>query len=106
MRKPPLFVAFCSTLLFACAIAQAAKQSASKPPAGEQSGRTYKWVDSQGMTHYGDSIPPEYAQGSRSELNSQGVEVRCQPSFLPRKRPWPRRPRPRSPGAGSTTPSC
>jgi hypothetical protein len=82
MRKPTLFVAFCSTLLFACAIAQAAKQSTSKPPAAEQSGRTYKWVDSQGMTHYGDSIPPEYAQGSRSELNSQGVEVRKVPAQL------------------------
>jgi hypothetical protein len=77
MRRQPLIVAFCSTLLLAGAIAQAGSQ-----PAGEKSGRTYKWVDSSGVTHYGDSIPPEYAQGGRSELNSQGVEVRKLPAQL------------------------
>jgi hypothetical protein len=77
MRIPPLFLALCSTLLLAGSVAQAAK-----PPSGEKSGRTYKWVDSSGVTHYGDSIPPEYAQGSRTELNSQGVEVRKVPAQL------------------------
>ena len=37
---------------------------------------TYKWVDEQGVVHYGDRIPPQYAQKERSVLNSQGVEVR------------------------------
>jgi len=38
-------------------------------------GTVYKWTDEKGIVHYGDSIPPEYAQGERSMLNSRGVEV-------------------------------
>jgi uncharacterized protein DUF4124 len=37
---------------------------------------TYKWTDEQGVVHYGDSIPPQYAQKERTVLNSRGVEVR------------------------------
>ncbi len=44
--------------------------------AGASSGRTlYKWVDSQGVTHYGDHIPPEYASQEKEIINSQGVEI-------------------------------
>src|SRR3954447_18581929 len=39
-------------------------------------GETYRWTDEQGVVHYGDRIPPQYAQQERSVLNSQGVEVR------------------------------
>jgi hypothetical protein len=35
----------------------------------------YSWVDKNGERHYGDSVPPEYAQTERRVLNSQGVEV-------------------------------
>jgi hypothetical protein len=35
----------------------------------------YKWVDEQGVTHYGDSIPPQYAERELHLLNKQGVEV-------------------------------
>src|ERR1700680_3407503 len=43
---------------------------------GTGSGRTvYKWVDEQGVTHYGDHIPPEYATQERHVINSQGVEI-------------------------------
>jgi hypothetical protein len=39
-------------------------------------GRTlYKWVDDQGVTHYGDRIPPEYAAQEQHIINSQGVEI-------------------------------
>jgi hypothetical protein len=39
-------------------------------------GRTlYKWVDEQGVTHYGDRIPPEYASQEQHLINSQGVEI-------------------------------
>ena len=39
-------------------------------------GRTlYKWVDEQGVTHYGDHIPPEYAAQEQHVINSQGVEI-------------------------------
>lgn len=39
-------------------------------------GRTlYKWVDAQGVTHYGDRIPPEYSGQEQHVINSQGVEI-------------------------------
>jgi hypothetical protein len=37
--------------------------------------QTYKWVDDQGVTHYGDSIPPQYAQKESTVLNKAGVPV-------------------------------
>src|SRR5438874_4006845 len=39
-------------------------------------GIAYRWTDEQGIVHYGDRIPPQYAQKERAVLNSQGVEVR------------------------------
>jgi hypothetical protein len=35
----------------------------------------YKWVDEQGVVHYGDSIPPQYAEKEHKLLNGQGVEI-------------------------------
>lgn len=44
--------------------------------AGTTNGRTlYKWVDEQGVTHYGDHIPPEYAAQEQHVINAQGVEI-------------------------------
>jgi uncharacterized protein DUF4124 len=37
--------------------------------------KTYKWVDEQGVTHYGDRIPPEYASQEQHVFNSQGIET-------------------------------
>jgi hypothetical protein len=51
----------------------AAASGAQQPPGN---GRLmYKWVDAQGVTHYGDHIPPEYAAQEQHVMNSQGVEV-------------------------------
>ena len=36
---------------------------------------TYRWVDEQGIVHYGDSIPPQYAEKEHAVLNNQGVVV-------------------------------
>ena len=36
---------------------------------------TYKWTDEKGVTHYGDSIPPQYVNQGRAELNKQGNTV-------------------------------
>lgn len=44
--------------------------------------RSFKWVDSKGVVHYGDSIPAEYAHGQTTELNRQGIEVRQLPAQL------------------------
>jgi hypothetical protein len=38
-------------------------------------GIAYRWVDEQGVVHYGDHIPPQYANQERAILNAQGVEV-------------------------------
>jgi hypothetical protein len=38
-------------------------------------GTLYKWVDDQGVVHYGDSIPPQYAQKESAVLNKEGVQV-------------------------------
>jgi hypothetical protein len=46
------------------------------PVAGmAQDARVYKWVDKNGMTHYGDSIPAEYAELPKEVLNDHGVTV-------------------------------
>jgi hypothetical protein len=37
--------------------------------------QNFSWVDKNGERHYGDSVPPEYAQSERRVLNNQGVEV-------------------------------
>lgn len=37
--------------------------------------KLYKWVDEQGVTHYGDRIPPEYAAQEQHIINKQGIEV-------------------------------
>lgn len=37
--------------------------------------RNYSWVDKNGERHYGDAVPPEYAQVERRVLNAQGIEV-------------------------------
>src|SRR5215472_9369232 len=55
-------------LMLGLAVAGSA-MAANAPPAA------YKWVDEQGVTHYGDSIPPQYAERELHLLNKQGVEV-------------------------------
>ena len=42
-------------------------------PAGAQ--KLYKWVDENGQVHYGDKVPPEYANQDREILNKQGLAV-------------------------------
>jgi hypothetical protein len=37
--------------------------------------KTYKWVDNDGVTHYGDHIPPEYASQEQHVINSHGIET-------------------------------
>lgn len=58
-------------LAAAAAIALAAPALAAEPG----SHHNYSWVDKNGERHYGDAVPPEYAQSERRVLNNQGVEV-------------------------------
>jgi hypothetical protein len=48
------------------------------PPSSSPSnnGRVlYKWVDKDGVTHYGDHVPPEYASQEQHVLNARGYEI-------------------------------
>ena len=40
--------------------------------------KMYKWVDKNGVTQYGSSIPPEYASQSSEQINSQGQVISTQ----------------------------
>jgi hypothetical protein len=41
-----------------------------------QTGRhLYKWVDDQGVTHYGDRVPPEYVNQEQHIINGHGIET-------------------------------
>jgi hypothetical protein len=64
------------SIVFGVALATWAVPSATGAPARE-SGKThvYRWVDEQGSIHYGDQVPPQYADQDKIVLNSQGVPV-------------------------------
>jgi hypothetical protein len=47
-------------------------RKSSAPKADE---RVYTWVDDQGVTHYGDSVPAEYSEQDKTVLNSHGVPI-------------------------------
>lgn len=48
--------------------------------------KMYKWVDDQGVTHYGETIPPEYANKDRSELSKSGRVVSKKEVLTPEER--------------------
>ena len=45
--------------------------------------KLYKWVDENGTTHYGETIPPEYAGKDRAELNKAGRVIKKQDVLTP-----------------------
>ncbi len=38
-------------------------------------GELYRWVDDNGVVHYGDSVPPEFSSKERQILNPQGIQI-------------------------------
>lgn len=38
--------------------------------------KVYRWTDENGVVHFGDRVPPQYAQQDRDILNQQGVPVK------------------------------
>jgi len=48
--------------------------------------KMYKWVDDKGVTHYGETVPPEYAHKDRTELNKAGREVGRKEVLTPEER--------------------
>ena len=58
----------CATsLLFLCLIAGNA--------GAQQPQKLYRWVDKDGVVHYGDSIPAEYTELERQVINKHGITV-------------------------------
>lgn len=43
--------------------------------AAEKEQKLYRWIDNDGVVHYGDSIPAEYAELERHQVNSHGITV-------------------------------
>ena len=37
--------------------------------------RLYRWVDGEGLVHYGDSIPAEYSEIERQVVNEHGITI-------------------------------
>lgn len=58
-----------AALALACAGLTAAAADSSKGSV------VYRWVDNDGVVHYGDRVPPQYAQKETTVLNGQGVVV-------------------------------
>jgi len=48
--------------------------------------RIFKWVDDKGVTHISDTIPAEYANKNRSELNKSGRVVNIKTVLTPDER--------------------
>ena len=38
--------------------------------------KLYKWVDDKGETHYGEVVPPEYANKDKVQFNEKGLEIK------------------------------
>jgi hypothetical protein len=64
-------------LVLAAVLAAAVAEAA---PPGDKGTVTYRWVDEQGVVHYGDTVPPQYADKDRQVLNADGVPVQDLPA--------------------------
>jgi Domain of unknown function (DUF4124) len=62
-------------LALASSQALAEQKNAATAPA-PRAGSIVKWVDEKGVTHYGDSIPPQYSGRDNTELDKQGHVVK------------------------------
>lgn len=66
MKSRALILSVAVALLLAGSLAQAANGP-----------KMYKWVDKDGVTHYGSSIPPEYAAQANEQIDSQGNVIKA-----------------------------
>jgi hypothetical protein len=56
-------------------VALAVSGAAHAAPPDSRQGVANRWVDAQGVVHYGDHVPPEDTSKERAILNGRGVEV-------------------------------
>jgi hypothetical protein len=57
------------------ALAAAAVLTAFVAQAADDGRKTFRWVDKDGVVHFGDHVPPEHADSRRQVLNEYGVPV-------------------------------
>jgi hypothetical protein len=69
-----LGVCFAAPGVLGAAQPKAKAQASGK--SAKRAGQIYKWVDENGVTHYGQSIPPEYTENAAEEMNRSGMTVR------------------------------
>lgn len=82
VAQAPLGMAVLSMALFGLALfsfgwpdfADAATKKSRKSSSASTS-KVYRWVDNEGVVHFGDQVPPEYAPIDRQVLNQQGIAV-------------------------------
>ena len=55
--------------------AAAADTRPSSPRSGDHPITVYKWVDENGVVHYGDVVPQQYLDADKTILNNRGMEV-------------------------------
>lgn len=61
--------------LLAAAALAASLAHADPSSSTKKGGIAYRWVDEQGVVHYGDNVPPQYANQERTVLNGEGIQV-------------------------------
>lgn len=76
MRLPRALPWLVAAACCGVAAGAATPKPATKPAAKAAGQTTYKWVDEQGVTHYGDGLPADAANLNASVLNRNGVVVR------------------------------
>ena len=73
LKNVARILCLCGLLAFGLAVGIAAPTGSTPTNNGRV---LYKWVDKDGVTHYGDHVPPEYASQEQHVLNAQGYEIR------------------------------
>lgn len=69
-------IAICWVLALSLAAAAGFNADQVHASSTDSNGRKlYRWVDDEGVVHYGDKVPPEYATQERQVVNKQGVEI-------------------------------
>jgi ABC-type phosphate transport system auxiliary subunit len=48
----------------------------------DASGEVYRWIDDNGVVHFGDAVPAEYAPIDRQVLNQYGITMRTEQGAL------------------------
>jgi hypothetical protein len=74
--KRGLVLKYRSWVLFSAVLLASSALGADNSQSSSSSGRkVYEWVDAQGITQYGDRIPPEYASREHRVISGRGIEL-------------------------------